>query len=45
MAGIPDLRGLVYILMKEENIEKALSVLQNAGYRIKNTDETEESSC
>ena len=34
-----------YILMKEESFEKALSVQQNAGYRIKNTDETEEITC
>ena len=34
-----------YILMKEESFGKALSVLKNAGYKIKNTDETEEATC
>ena len=34
-----------YILMKEENFEKAMSALKNAGYRVRSSEETEGSPC
>ncbi len=34
-----------YILVKEENFEKAISALKNAGYKIKNAKETEGTTC
>ena len=34
-----------YILVKEENFVKAIFALKNAGYMIKNPNETEETTC